>query len=479
MPAHLPSIRPELIYGPQTREQPQTISGLSSQLRAQELLPAQGQLPAQEELSAQKDLPAWVGPAVGLLDLDAFFASVEVLDHPEWAGKPLIVGGDADRRGVVSTASYEARAYGVRSAMPSAQAARLCPDAIWTPGNYARYREVSRAVMQAIVQETPYMEQVSIDEAFFEVSPGRFSREHPLTIVRRICAAVASLGVTCSVGLAVNKTTAKIASERNKPRGITAVYPGYERAFLAPLPVRAMSGIGKATQAQLARMGILTLADLAAADPTALERVLGVSGPRLVQRAAGLERSAVASADKPREVKSVSSERTFAQDLRHSTEVMAAVSYIAGLVARRLRHKKLAGKTVTVKLTSSWGHQHTASKTLDYATATEADIRDIATDLVRQIWSEGQPVRLLGIGLSGFEGAAPRQLTLFDALEDELPEQPHITHGSARRHARDERLAQAGDLLRQKFGDGACMRGNELRFKERTSNTAPMHKEDG
>ena len=188
----------------------------------------------------------WDGPAVGLLDLDAFFASVEQLDHPEWRGKPLIVGGDADKRGVVSTASYEARRYGVHSAMSSAQARRLCPDAIWTNGHYDRYREMSAKVMAIVLDETPYVEQVSIDEAFFDVTPGRFSDEDPVAIARRICARVAELGVTCSIGLSTNKTVAKIASERNKPNGLTVVYPGTEREFLAPIPVRAMSGSARA-----------------------------------------------------------------------------------------------------------------------------------------------------------------------------------------------------------------------------------------
>ena len=147
------------------------------------------------------DALAWDGPAIGLLDLDAFFASVEQLDHPEWRGKPVIVGGSADRRGVVSTASYEARPYGVHSAMSSAQARRLCPDAIWVRGNYDRYREMSDRVMSVILRETPLLEQVSIDEAFFDVSPGRFSRESPIRICRRIQQGVADLGITCSIGL--------------------------------------------------------------------------------------------------------------------------------------------------------------------------------------------------------------------------------------------------------------------------------------
>ena len=158
----------------------------------------------------------WAGPAIGLLDLDAFFASVEQLDHPAWRGKPVIVGGSAEKRGVVSTASYEARRFGVHSAMPSYQAERLCPQAIWTRGRYDRYREMSAAVMGFLNDETPLVEQVSIDEAFFDVTPGRWSRENPVDICRRVQERVSALGITCSIGLGVNKTIAKIASEREK-----------------------------------------------------------------------------------------------------------------------------------------------------------------------------------------------------------------------------------------------------------------------
>ena len=227
---------------------------------------------------------------MGLLDLDAFFASVEQLDHPEWRGLPVIVGGSPERRGVVSTASYEARRFGVHSAMPSATAVRLCPDAIWTQGNFARYREVSAQVMDVLLRETPLVEQVSIDEAFFDVTPGRFSRESPLAICRRVQERVSELGVTCSIGLGVNKTVAKIASEREKPRGLTVVWPGTEASFLAPLPVGAMSGVGPATEQRLRTMGIRTLGELSRADERAMEREFGVTGPRMVARAAGLER---------------------------------------------------------------------------------------------------------------------------------------------------------------------------------------------
>lgn len=165
-------------------------------------------------------LRPWNGTAIILMDLDAFFASVEQLDHPEWKGKPVIVGGDPTKRGVVSTASYEARTFGVHSAMPSSTAARLCPQAIWTPGNFHRYRELSQKVMGILQDESPHLMQVSIDEAFLDITPTRTNREHPVAIAKRIQQHVAELGITCSIGLGESKAVAKIASNQNKPREI-------------------------------------------------------------------------------------------------------------------------------------------------------------------------------------------------------------------------------------------------------------------
>ncbi len=414
------------------------------------------------------DPPLWDGPAIGLLDLDAFFASVEQLDHPEWRGKPVIVGGDADKRGVVSTASYEARAYGVHSAMPSAQARRLCPDAIWTHGDFARYREMSARVMGVILDETPYVEQVSIDEAFFDVTPGRFSREDPVAITRRIAGRVEQLGVTCSIGLAVNKTAAKIASERNKPRGITVVYPGSERDFLAPLPVGAMSGVGEKTRLRLEAMGIRTLGDLAAADPHALEESLGIVGPRLIVRAAGREVSRVLERDADPDAKSVSNERTFERDLTTAEEVDAAIGFLSAMVARRLRRKGLAGRVVTLRITYAYGDSHTASVTLGERVDNERDIAAAARSVRDGLWGPGTHVRLMGVAVSGFEPGPSRQLSLF---EDARAEEESRERAS--------RLAKASDRLRERFGDNALMYGSELRFRSRVSNTAPLHKDEG
>ena len=408
---------------------------------------------------ANVDIP-WEGPAIGLLDLDAFFASVEQLDHPAWRGRPVIVGGSAERRGVVSTASYEARAFGVHSAMSSAQARKLCPDAIWVQGDHARYREMSDRVMAVILDETPLVEQVSIDEAFFDVSPGQWSRESPVSICARIQSRVADLGVTCSIGLSTSKTISKIASDMDKPNGLTVIMPGGEQDFLSPLPVRSMSGIGPALQARLAERGIHTLGQLAKQDPARMEREFGVAGPSLVRRAAGLEHAPVRSAYAPEEVKSVSNERTFAEDLTERDEVEQAIRHISDLVARRLRRKALKGCVVHLKLKYDYRSGHTAQGQLPEPSDDPRQIARLALGLLDGVWHEGQPVRLLGVGVSGFSDHGPAQLGLFD--------EPDGQDEALRR------LDETTDALRERFGSQAISYGRDLRFRERTSDTQPM-----
>ena len=398
----------------------------------------------------------WRGPAVGLLDLDAFFASVEQLDHPEWRGKPVIVGGDPSERGVVSTASYEARAFGVHSAMSSAQARRLCPQAIWTHGHFDRYREVSARVMAILADETPYVDRVSIDEAFFDVTPGRFSRENPVEIAQRLSSRVSELGVTCSIGLGCNKTVAKIASERDKPRGLTIVPPGTEAGFLAPLPVRAMSGIGGAAERALAKLGIRTLGELAATDPRRLTRAFGSSAESIVVRAAGREVSRVTPIDAHDEVKSVSNERTFPRDLTDRSDVEAALALLGESVGRRLRAKGLAGRTVTVKLKFSYGEGRTVQRRLPHPTDDEHVFVPAAKELLHGIWTAGMHVRLAGIGMGDFkETGTGIQTDLFYEVDD---------RGAMASDKRD--LSVAMDRLRERFGADAVRYGRARRFEE-------------
>lgn len=401
-------------------------------------------------------LSDWSGPAIGLLDLDAFFASVEQLDHPEWRGKPVIVGGSPDKRGVVSTASYEARAFGVHSAMSSAQAQRLCPHAIWTHGHFDRYREMSARVMGILADETPFVDRVSIDEAFFDITPGRFSKESPIGIAQRISKRVRELGLTCSIGLGCNKTVAKIASERDKPRGLTVVLPGTERGFLRPLPVRAMSGIGESAERALGRVGVRTLGQLSDASDALLSPIFGVNTELMRRRAAGLEVSEVKPIDAPDDVKSVSNERTFARDLTSIDDVHAAIRLLSESVGARLRHKGLAGRTVTLKLKFSFGEGRTIQRKLAHATDDENVFGAVACELLESIWTQGMHVRLAGVGVSDF-GPDPGgiQTDLFCELDD---------RGAVASNKRD--LAVTLDALREKFGSNSVTYGRTTRFTD-------------
>ena len=412
----------------------------------------------------------WEGRAILLVDLDAFFASVEQLDHPEWRGKPVIVGGPADKRGVVSTASYEARAFGVHSAMPSAAAERLCPQAIWTTPHFERYREVSAQVMQILRDESPLLEQMSIDEAFLDASPGRFCGDDPVRIAARIQSRVSELGVTCSIGLGTGKTVAKIASDLDKPQGLSVVYPGGEAAFLAPMDVRAMPGIGARTAEKLRMRGIETLGQLAQADPCALTPVFGVNAAAFRERAAGVDAREVVASD---ELKSVSHERTFTHDLTSRAQIEDAIDLLGSMVGRRARRNKVAGRTVTLKLRYDDLSSRTAQKTLGGCTDDESVFIPHAKALVEQLWRPGERVRLVGVGLSGFE-CGDVQLGLFDDAPEANTRAGASGGGGAETDGgadgvpskgRAARQAlEAADAVRDRFGEDAVKFGREIKF---------------
>ncbi len=410
--------------------------------------------------------PRWNTTAILLVDLDAFFASVEQLDHPGWRGKPVIVGGDFDRRGVVSTASYEARSFGVRSAMPSAIAHSLCPHAIWTHGNFSRYREMSSAVMAMLRDETPKVQQVSIDEAFLDVTPTQINTENPVDIARRIQQRVKQLGITCSIGVGTSKTIAKIASDRDKPCGLTVVYPGEEHTFLAPLPVRSLSGVGPAAERKLAVFGIHTLGALAVADPDMLKRSFGKNGLVMHLRANGLDDTPVASDDV---VKSVSNEVTFAQDLVTKHEIESALATIAAKVGRRLRRKNLRASTVTVKMRFSSRAIRSAQRTMSAPTDDENALAPYIVSLMDELWTPGRKVRLLGVATSGFVATEVfEQPSLFD---DDDPCDVLVANSRARVR-RLKGLVKATDAVRDRFGEDAISFGRDLRLDANTTGSS-------
>ncbi len=405
----------------------------------------------------------WEGRAILLMDLDAFFASVEQLDHPEWRGKPVIVGGQAGKRGVVSTCSYEARKFGVRSAMPSITAQRLCPDAIWTSSHFDRYHEVSAAVMDILYAESPLLERVSIDEAFLDVTPGRFSKESPVAIAARIQERVSKLGVSCSIGVASGKSVAKIASDMDKPRGLTVVYPGSEAAFLAPMDVRAMPGIGKSSAGKLHARGIKTLGDLAATNASKLRDIFGINSASFVERARGVDERPVETV---REIKSISHERTFMEDLVERGDIEDALDYLGSLVGRRLRRKGMAGHTVTVKLRYADLSSRTAQSALHAQVDDETVFIPVAKSLLGQIWRPGDAVRLVGLGISGFD-ARDEQMDLFAAMGEEADANEQ---SDTRRQSRE--LLSAADAVRDRFGDDKLKFGRQLKLRAETTGTS-------
>ncbi len=415
-------------------------------------------------LDALSAMP-WEGRAILLVDLDAFFASVEQLDHPAWRGKPVIVGGDAQRRGVVSTASYEARAYGVHSAMPSSTAERLCPLAIWTEGHYDRYREVSNQVMDILHDETPHVQQVSIDEAFVDVTPTAVNREHPVSIAQRIQNRVAGLGVTCSIGVGTTKSIAKLASDMDKPRGLTVVLPGSERNFMDPLPVRALSGIGPSAEKRLREHGIETLGDLAAADDDFIVSMLGKAGRVMLDRARCVEDAPVESDD---EVKSVSNETSFAKDLVKREDIEAAIATMAAKVGRRLRRKGLAGRTLALKVRYADRSVRSAQRPLKAPSDNEREFMALLYEMLDDLWQPGMALRLVGVAVTGFDcDHSAEQLQLFELDGEEAIEK-----------ASQSNLQAATDKVKERFGEGALKYGRELRLAGTDTGTTSKNPAD-
>jgi DNA polymerase-4 len=302
------------------------------------------------EESSMTDQPR----AIIHLDLDAFFAAVEVLENPDLAGKPVLVGGRPGERGVVAAASYPARAFGVRSAMPTSRALRLCPQAIVLPPRHTLYRDYSRRVMEILHQASPLVEQMSIDEAYVDLTSQVTAWEESVQIARRLQRRVREqAGLSASLGVATNQLVAKVASDRDKPGGLTVVQPGEEEAFLAPLPVRVLWGVGPVTERKLATMGptpgvgVTTVGELARVPGEELRARFGRHGVAMARQARGMdERPVVAEHER----KSVSQERTFARDLRDAQALRKQLWGLSQGVAQRLRQAGLVAGTVAVKL---------------------------------------------------------------------------------------------------------------------------------
>ena len=344
-------------------------------------------------------------------DLDAFYAAVEQLDDPELRGKPVLVGGRPEGRGVVATASYEAREFGVHSAMPMRSAVRLCPQGIIVPPRFERYREFSRRVMEIFHSLTDVVEPLSLDEAYLDITGPVEAGQAPLAVALDLKSRVREeTGLTLSVGVGASKSVAKIASDLNKPDGLVVVPPGEDRDFLAPLPVAKLWGIGPKTAQRLNSEGIHTIGDLASQPFGWFNARFGMRALSLQAKALGQDRELVHT---ERATKSVSAENTFATDLAETDRLQAELARLAARVARHLEGKDLRGKTVTVKARLADFTTFTRQTTLPSLTQSEATISDTAWRLLSSELTPGRSFRLLGVGASGFGLVEEMQLPLF------------------------------------------------------------------
>lgn len=373
------------------------------------------------------------------IDMDAFYPAVEVLDDPLLAGLPVIVGGGRER-GVVSSASYEARRFGVRSAQPTATARRLCPNGVFLPVRMARYQEVSRQVFAVFERFTPLVEPLSIDEAFLDMSGCQRLFGPARQMAQRIKEAVfEATGLTASAGVGPNKLLAKIASDLEKPDGLVVVEPGEVDAFLEPLAISRLWGVGQATLTALTFLGARTVGDLKRIPREVLERRFGKLGAHLHQVARGLDERPVLPPGRP---KSLGRETTFSEDIVGQDRVRRELMRLAARVGRRLRKKGLRGRVVTLKVKYADFKQVTRSRTLAQATDDHQALFGQALALVESTEAGVRPVRLLGISLSRLE-------------EAQAPEEPSLLAQLDPGRARREMLNQALDRVADRFGEEA------------------------
>jgi DNA polymerase-4 len=382
------------------------------------------------------------GRAILHVDMDAFYAAVEQRDRPELRGTPVVVGADPRGRGVVSASSYEARRYGVHSAMPIGQAYRLCPHAAYLPVDMAKYVRVSAEIMAILRGFTPLVEPLSLDEAFLDVTASRSLFGPAVEIARAIKTRIrAEVGLTASAGVAPNKFVAKVASDLRKPDGLVEVQPAEEAAFLRDLPIARLWGVGPAAEAALLRLGARTIGELAAISPRVLVERLGSSGAHLQALARGADDRPVVPWEDP---KSVGAEETFERDTRDLARLRRTLLGQADRVAAELRGLGLRGRTVTLKV------RFADFQTLTRRASVSVPLAD-GGELFRSAWEtlvrlpRPQPIRLIGLSVSGLQkDADPRQLPLFGP------------------GGRAEQVGRLADELRARFGPDAVRRASLL-----------------
>jgi DNA polymerase-4 len=383
------------------------------------------------------------------IDLDAFFCSVEENNDPSLRGKPFAVGGRPDQRGVVASCSYAARIFGVHSAMPMAQAIKICPNLIVVSGRHGDYGKISHQVMDYLDTLTPLIEQVSIDEAFLDLSDIPDESEMLAKSIQQYI--LEQFSLPCSIGVATSKLVAKIATDFGKaskrsaspPQAIMIVPPGKEAEFLAPLPTKSLWGIGPKTASRLSELGIQSIGDITRIPKYDLIRILGKFGEDLEKRALGIDNSPIHTSH---EVKSVSNETTFARDIDDRQALYETLHSLSESVGRRLRKKNLKGSTIKLKL--RWQNFTTITRQASLPDPTNDDREIYATvkDLFNNAWEKGKPVRLLGVGVTQFDKPV-KQLSLWN-----VP------------NKKDAGLFTAVDEVRNRFGKNSIIRGSDLKY---------------
>lgn len=393
-------------------------------------------------------------PQILHVDMDAFFVSVEELENPSLRGKAVVVGADPEGRGVVAAASYEARKYGVHSAMPIRTAKKLCPQAIFLRGHHAQYREYSEKIYDIFSEFTPVVEMVSIDEAYLDLTGTERLHGGALQAADRLIRAVqARTGLNCSVGASTSHLVSKIASDQAKPHGLLCVFPGYEAAFLAPLPIRRMPGIGKVAEPELLELGLATIGDLQAYGRQNLKQRFGKYGEWLWIKSRGEDIEAYQYGEEP---KSISHETTFDVDTADADEIERTLSYLAQRVAGRLRDQGFFARTVGLKLRNARFRTLTRDVTLDEPTHLDSVIFESVLRLFEQAWKKGEKIRLVGVRASNLErGVFQRNL-----LE-------------APARAKLDRAMEAADKLRAKFGFHAVQLARSLEPEKRATAGRP------
>jgi DNA polymerase-4 len=382
------------------------------------------------------------------IDMDAFFVSVELLARPELKGLPVVVGGQRDQRGVVTSASYEARRFGVQSAMPLRTAAKLCPRAVFLDSHHELYSQWSDRIAAILSKYSPVVEMASVDEAYIDLAGTERLHGPPLTAAHKLSREITSTtGLPCSIGIGTSRLVAKVASEQAKPRGLVWVPPGSESAFLAPLPVRRIPGIGRVTEGALKALGIETIAQLQVMTLERLEESFSQWGVALFRKARGVDSYEFFIDAEP---KSLSHNQTFGEDTNDRSRLLSTLSYLCQKASKRVRDSGLRAKTITLTLRYTDFKTITRSQTL----AEPSDLDTVFLKCVREIfsrtWDGAAKLRLVGVELSSFAAGTSGQLDLLDAG----------------RREKLERLAHATDRLRDKYGFSKIQFGGSLRNRD-------------